>query len=148
MRWNLLDEVLEIDRGSKARAAARWPETALRPELLFLEMMAQTAGLVLGSLDDFQTDIVFAKVDKAQFYCGVPTASLLVIGASAEEIRPEGGWFQVQISREGRLVAEARLLLANAGHLKPENQGSVTFHRQFMHHYRVRQKINSAGSLS
>jgi len=148
MRWNLLGEVLEINRGCKARATARWPQNAARPELLFLEMMAQTAGLVFGSLDDYQTDIVFAKVDRAQFHAAIPADSGLEISAAAEEIRPEGGWFQARVTREGALVAEARLLLANAGHLKPEIQGSVTFHHTFMNHYQVRQKISAAGNLS
>ena len=148
MRWNLLYEVQEINRGCKARATANWPQKSLRPELLILEMMAQTAGLIFGSLDDFQTDIVFAKVDKAQFYSIVPNTSLLFIHASAEEIRPEGGWFQIKVMAEQTLVAEARLLLANAGHLTPDSQTSVTFHKQFMTHYQIREKVNSAGMLS
>jgi len=145
MRWNLLHEVQEINRGCKARATAQWPEKYERPEFLILEMMAQTAGLIFGSLDDFQTDIVFAKVDKAQFYRMVPKTSALVIQASAEELRPEGGWFQIHVTAETTLVADARLLLANAGHLMPDSQTSVTFHKQFMTHYRIREKVNFAG---
>ena len=148
MRWNLLYEVLEINRGCKARATAQWPQNAARPELLFLEMMAQTAGLIFGSLDDFQTDIVFAKVDHAHFHPVLPGTSLLVIQASAEEIRPEGGWFQIQILQNETLVAEARLLLANAGRLDPVSQTSVTFHRHFMTHYQIRGKVSPAGILS
>lgn len=146
MRWNLLYEVLEIRRGCHARATAQWPQNASRPELFFLEMMAQTAGLIFGSLDDFQTDIVFAKVDKAQFYSILPHAFLLVIHATAEDIRPEGGWFQVQVNHEETLMAEARLLLANAGHLHPDAKTSVTFHQQFMTHYQIRKKISPAGT--
>ena len=148
MRWNLLYEVHEINRGCKARATAKWPEKSSRPELLILEMMAQTAGLIFGSLDDFQTDIVFAQVDKAQFYSVKPSTSLLVIHAAAEEIRPEGGWFQIQVKSEEIVVADARLLLANAGHLMPDSKTSVTFHKEFMKHYQIREKVNSAGMLS
>ncbi len=148
MRWNLLYEVLEIERGLKARASAHWPQDALRPELFFLEIMAQTAGLIFGSLDDFQTDIVFAKVDQAQFYSVVPKEALLTVHACAEDIRAEGGWFKVQISCEGSAIAEARLLLANAGRLKPDSKSSVTFHEQFMNLYKVRNKVNATGMPS
>lgn len=147
MRWNLLDEVIEINRGRTARTLASWPRDTLRTELLFLEMMAQTAGLVFGSLDDFKTDIVFAKVDEVRFHSMTPSHLKLTIQAVAEDIRPEGGWFQAHVISENISIAQARLLLANAGHLKPDFSGSVTFHSDFMRHYCVREKVTLEGTL-
>ncbi len=147
MRWNLLQEVLHIERGQKASAAALIPETDAGAELLLMEMMAQTAGLTLGSLQDFKDDLVFAKIDHAVFNVLPAAGTPVLIEARAEDVRPEGGWFLARVSAGRQILAESRLLLVNAGKLNPASGASVTFHPRFMDHYRIREKI-TGGAVS
>ena len=143
LRWNLLEEVLHIERGQRARTLGRLPESDVSPEVLMLEMMAQTAGLAFGSWFDFNADVVFAKVASASFNGSPPAGAALEVEAAAEEIREEGSWFQGKISFQGRPAAEARLMLLNAGCLQPSSGKSTTFHENFMKHYRVFEKVVS-----
>ena len=141
--WNLLEEVLQIERGQRARALGRLPECDVSPEWLMVEMMAQTAGLAFGSVFDFNSDVVFAKMAEASFDFLPAAGAGLEIEASAEELREEGCWFQAKISVQGRPAAEARLMLLNAGRLRPASGRSITFHENFMKHYRILEKIVS-----
>jgi len=147
MRWNLLTRVLEIQKGKSAESEAEWVQGPVSPELLMLEMMAQTAGLVFGSIDDFQSDVVFAKVEQARFYPLQQPCVSLIIAATGEDLRFEGGWFQTKVLSGGVLVADAKILLANAGKLKPEMSTSITFHEHFMSHYQIRSKVQSEGAF-
>ncbi len=141
LRWNLLEEVLQIERGQRARTLGRLPDGDVSPEFLMLEMMAQTAGLAFGAMSDFNSDVVFAKVEGASFDSHPPAGAILEVEAAAEELREEGCWFHGNVSVRGRPLAEARLMLLNAGRLQPVPGKSVTFHEKFMKHYRILEKI-------
>ena len=149
MRWLVLDEVVEIQKGKSARTRSRVPatnlagkpETEASPEVLIIEMMAQTGGLLVGAENDFQGNAVFAKIEEAKFYPGFKTGEPLEIEALAENLRSEGSWITASVRSSGRPVAEAKLMLANAGELVPGIQESVTFHPAFMEHFKVRDKI-------
>ena len=67
MRWLLLDEVLTIRKGELARSRGRIPGGTFSPEPLLIEMMAQTGAVLLGAEDDFSKDMVFAKIQEANF---------------------------------------------------------------------------------
>lgn len=147
LRWNLLEEVLQIESGVRATTAARLPECDVSPEFLLIELMAQTAGLAFGARFHFESDIVFAKLEQASFRC-VPAAGIpLHVESLAEEPREEGCWFQSKVLLEDDTAASARLLLLNVGRLQPAAGRSVTFDERFMAHYRIREKISQAGGL-
>ena len=141
MRWLLLDEVVEIRKGLRARTRSRLPESPTSPAALLMEMMAQTGGLLLGAEDDFSRDIVFAKIEEADFAPSLKTGDLLDIEASSGDLRPEGAWIEARVHTEKGEVARSRFLLVGAGRLKPELDRSVTFHPAFMDHLRVREKV-------
>jgi len=143
MRWNLLVEVLQIERGHCARTIGRLPESLVSPEFLIIEMMAQTAGLALGAQHDFETDVVFAKLDQASFEKRPSPTAEFSVEAMIEEWREEGSWFQGKVSSCGKDVAQARLLLLNAGCLNSAAGRSVTFHEDFMRHYHIREKVTA-----
>ena len=140
MRWLLLDEVTEIRKGRFAKTKSRVPAGA-SPAVLLMEMMAQTGGLLLGAEDDFARDIVFAKIEEADFSPSLKTGDSLEIEASSGDLRSEGAWLEAAVHSKGGQVARSRFLLVGAGNLRPELGRSVTFHPAFMNHFRVREKV-------
>lgn len=112
-----------------------------------MEMMAQTAGLLLGAESHFRDDVVFTKIDSARFGQIPGFGSGIEIEASPDGFRPEGGWFRGTVYSEGRPIAESRFLLMNVGRLLPEREVSVTFHKKFMQHYSIRDKVTDSASL-
>ncbi len=142
MRWLLLEEVLSIQRKVKARTRSRVPFSPVSPEILMVEMMAQTGGLLLGAESDFQDDLIFAKIEKADFAQNTEAGRTIYIEAESENLRPEGAWLDGRILDENEMpIASSRFLLMNVGHLFPERNHSITFHSAFMNYFRVREKV-------
>ena len=65
MRWLLLDQVQSILKGKKAVTLSKVPQAPYSSEVLFIEMMAQTGGLLVGAESDYQKDLIFAKIEQA-----------------------------------------------------------------------------------
>lgn len=144
MRWLLLDEILEIKKGILVRASSRIPSgDEVSPEILMLEMMAQTAGILQGAENEFKDNVVFAKIEKAEFFQAGNPGSRIDIQAACQELRAEGSWMDTQVTdaREGCVRARARLMLITAGNLIPGISHSITFHPAFMSHFKVLEKI-------
>lgn len=142
MRWLLLDQVISIQPGTRAVASARIPQgNQVTPEVLMIEMMAQTGGILLGAQTDFASDVVFTKIEQAQFQGPFEAGDSVLISASSENIKPEGAWIDAEIKKDQFLIAGARLLLMNVGRLVPGARESITFHREFMNHFKIREKI-------
>ena len=141
MRWLLLDEVVSIEKQRKARTRSRVPQGPVSAAPLLMEMMAQTGGLLLGAESDFQEDIIFAKIETADFFDPHPGEDLR-IEASSGGLRPEGSWIDAVIeTRDGKKVAQSRFLLVGVGRLDPAVQRPIVFHEAFMKHFRIREKI-------
>ncbi len=145
MRWILLDRVASIKRGQSAVSFARIPEASwVSPELLLMEMMAQTGGILAGAESDFRQDLVFTKIEKADFPGPFSRGEEIEVLASSEEARPEGGWIDAKIlNSRGAQIAQARFLLISTGSLVPGVPGSVTFHEAFMEHFKIREKVQA-----
>jgi len=141
MRWRLLDEVLEIQYGKFARSLSRVPAMRVSSQVLMIEMMAQTGALVLGAQHDFRQDVVFAKIAGVRFFNDAPSGAEIIIRAAADGLRPEGAWFDATVGQADRLLAEGRLMIMNVGHLLAGRTEPVSFHRVFMDHYRIREKV-------
>lgn len=141
MRWLLLDEVLSIEKKCKACALSRVPAGPVSVEPLLMEMMAQTGGLLLGAEKNFQDDIIFAKIETADFFGSRPGEELR-IEASSEALRPEGSWIDAVIeTRDGKKAAQSRFLLISVGRLDPTVPRPIVFHEAFMKHFRIKEKI-------
>ena len=142
MRWLLLDEIISIEKGRRARTRSHVPQAPeYSPELLMIEMMAQTAAVLMGAEKDFQEDLVFVKIDRSKFRKDFAAAGQIDIEARAETLRPEGAWFETTIDRAGERIAEARLMLLNVGHFAAGKTEPMTFHGNFMNHFKVREKV-------
>ena len=124
-----------------ARTRSRVPSAPYSPELLMMEMIAQTGGLLLGAEGNFEEDIVFAKIEQANFEGPFRAGDAIEIEATSDSLKPEGAWFEGKIRRNDKVVAEARFLLMNVGHLVSGETKSITFHDAFMNHFSVRDKV-------
>ena len=141
MRWLLLEKVHSIHKGKKAVASARVPKAPYSSEVLFIEMMAQTGGLLVGAESDYQKDLIFAKIENATI-TNVPASGMpLHIEAWSESLGAEGGWLEATITSPEGPVAAAKLLLMAVSGLSPAQTKSITFHDAFMNHFNVREKI-------
>ena len=141
MRWLLLEKIHSIQKGKKAIAAAKVPKAPYSSEVLFIEMMAQTGGLLVGAESDYQRDLIFAKIENAVI-SNVPAAGTpIMIEAWSESLGAEGGWLEATITCNEGPVAKARLLLMAVTGLSGTHTKSVTFHDAFMDHFKVREKI-------
>ncbi len=142
MRWVLLDEVLKIEKGKAAYTAGRIPSGDFGAEVLMIEMMAQTGALLLGAESDYSRDLVFAKIQEAEFLEGYCSGDRVEIKAASENLHPEGAWINAEMTAGGRPVARANLMLMIVGHFTEGNEKPITFHEAFMNHYRVREKLS------
>lgn len=141
MRWLLLEKVHSIQKGKKAIASANVPKAPYSSEVLFVEMMAQTGGLLVGAESDYQKDLIFAKIESATITSVPKSGTSLQIEAWSENLGPEGGWLEATITCPEGLVASAKLLLMAVSGLSSGQTKSVTFHEAFMNHFNVRKKI-------
>ena len=141
MRWLLLEKVHSIHKGKKAVASAKVPQAPYSSEVLFIEMMAQTGGLLVGAESDYQKDLIFAKIENATILSVPKSGTPLQIEAWSESLGTEGGWFEATITCAEGLVARAKLLLMAVGGLSAGQTKSITFHEAFMNHFNVREKI-------
>ncbi|MCM8775598.1 MAG: hypothetical protein NC930_04510 [Candidatus Omnitrophica bacterium] len=143
MRWLVLDEVKMIQKKKIASTRSRVPAGSISPQLLMMEMMAQTGALLLGAEKDFEEDLIFAKIDQADFNDIGLTGEVIEIEATSENLRPEGAWLEGTIRSRERIVAQSRFLLMNVGHFIPGQVKSFTFHDRFMDYFQVREKIQA-----
>jgi len=141
MRWLLLDKVHSIHKGKKAVTSSKVPQAPYSPEVLFVEMMAQTGGLLVGAESDYQKDLVFAKIENAAISNVPKPGTPIQIEAWSESLGTEGGWLEATITCAEGTVATAKLLLMAVTGLATGQVGSITFHEAFMNHFNVREKI-------
>lgn len=141
MRWVLLDEVTGIEKQKAAHARARIPDFDVSPEVLMIEMMAQTGALLLGAESGFSQDLVFAKIQDAEFFEGYEAGDPIEIKATSDRLRPEGAWINALILKGNTKIAQANLMLMTVGHFLPGHEEPITFHEAFMNHYRILEKV-------
>jgi 3-hydroxymyristoyl/3-hydroxydecanoyl-(acyl carrier protein) dehydratase len=141
MRWLLLDKVHSIQKGRKAVASSKVPQAPYSSEVLFIEMMAQTGGLLVGAESDYTKDLVFAKIESAAITNIPRSGTPIQIEAWSDSLGAEGGWLEATISSAEGPVARAKLLLMAVGGLSADQTRSITFHEAFMTHFNVREKV-------
>lgn len=139
--WRILSAVDLVIPGQYARTRAQNWVSDYAPEFLMLEMMAQTGGLVIGSQHDFAGNVVFAKVESAEFQSAETNGELTVEAFAREGVGEQGSWIEAHVLVGETKVASAKLFLIDAGDLDG-SKISVTFHPEFLEYYQVRQKIN------
>lgn len=141
MRWLLLDAVHSIHKGKKAITSAKVPKAPYSKEVLFIEMMAQTGGLLVGAESDYRKDLIFAKIENVTFADMPCSGTPLQIEAWAEGMNPDGGWLEGTVTCAEGVLAKGKFLLMTVEHLIPGHTNSITFHSAFMNYFNARKKI-------
>lgn len=130
MGWVWLDGVRNFEKAKRVEAWKKWESRF--PEGYLVEMVAQAGALLLGAETDFQSDVVFIKIEGFEFLKRPVDGKRLEIEAETESLRREAGWFNGQIHQNGEPVARGRVLLMNVGRLRPDGKGPITFPRPLL----------------
>ncbi len=147
MRWHLLKKFEYLKPGHPARAtqsftgdedffAERFPGRPSVPEPLFIEMIAQTGGVLYGMTLNFSKEVVLAKIDSARFAREVMPPCDLTVEAAIEEEREEAAWITGIVRQNGEAVAEAKILLVAVDALEGP-AGKVVFNDGFLKGYDI-----------
>ena len=101
MRWWWIDKFIEFQSGKYAKTVKNvslaeeqledyFPGHPVMPHSLIIEGLAQTGGLLVGQLSDFERRVVLAKVSTAKFYFAPKPGDQLVYSAELSRIQPDG----------------------------------------------------------
>jgi 3-hydroxyacyl-[acyl-carrier-protein] dehydratase len=123
MRWFWIDRFEQFVSGVEATALKNvtfaeeplddyLPGRPHYPHSLIIEGMAQTGGLLLSQLEDFQSRIVLAKVSKAEFFRLVYPGDQLRLHASLQSVQPDGAIVQGQTHVGEELQGQFELTFA------------------------------------
>lgn len=131
MRWYWVDRFIEFESGSFARAVKNvslaeehlhdhFPGFPVMPASLMIEGMAQTGGILLGEANDFEHNVILAKVPNVEFHSWACPGDQLIYSAKLEEARDEGGTVTVTATVGDRLVANAEIMFVHLSSDDPQ----------------------------
>ena len=123
MRWFWIDRVTHLEKGRIARAVKNvslaeehlhdhFPLYPVMPQALIIEGMAQTGGILAGSVSDFRENIILAKVSHAKFHRLVRPGDQMVFESHLVDSGPSGYRAETRVTVEGVLVAESSTMFA------------------------------------
>ena len=148
MRWDLIDRFEVLKKGIYSRAvktfdgnedffAEHEPGHPRVPEPLFIEMIAQTGGVLFGLGIAFKKEVILAKIEAARFEKTVAPPCQLTIEARIEGEREEGAWVSGEVRQGAERVATARILLVTMDSLVGLPDKVVVFNDRFLDHYEI-----------
>lgn len=131
MRWYWVDKFIEFNSGVSAKAVKNvslaeehlhdhFPGFPVMPGSLMIEGMAQTGGILLGEKNDFEYNVILAKVPKVEFHSWACPGDQLIYTATLEDAREEGGSVKVTATVGDRLVAEAEIVFVHLSSDDPQ----------------------------
>ena len=125
MRWMWIDRFEEFESGVKAVAVKNvslseehihdhWPAYPVMPQSLMVEGMAQTAGILVGEIDNFEHDVVLAKISNVEFTDIALPGDQVRYEATVEHTSDEASSVSGIISINGKRIGAIRLMLSNS----------------------------------
>ena len=131
MRWFWIDKFVTFESGKSAQAVKNvslaeehlhdhFPGFPVMPCSLIMEGMAQTGGILLGEVNQFEYLVFLAKVPKFKSHRPARPGDQLIYTATLVYAREEGGMTEVTAHCGEELVAQAEIVFA---HLKAEDAG-------------------------
>lgn len=131
MRWIWIDRFVEFLSGKRAVAIKNvtlaedhlhdhFPGWPVMPNSLITEGLAQTGGLLVGEIFDFEKKVVLARIPKAAYYFPVRPGDQLTYTAEVEYAHEDGSMIR-GTSRVGeRLQAEMEIVYGHIATGVPE----------------------------
>ncbi len=145
MRWFWIDRFEEFEPGKRAVAVKcvslaeehlhdHMPAFPVMPNALLIEGMAQTGGILVGQIRNFQEKVVLAKINKAVFHRHVLPGDRVKHEAVITNLTDVGASIDGTTTCEGELVAEISMMFSHidqnmAGTKFPEE--NFVFHEGF-----------------
>ena len=131
MKFCLVDRIAELVPGELSSTQKNvslaeehlhdhFPGFPVMPGSLMIEGMAQTGGILLGEHNDFEHNVILAKVPKVEFHSWACPGDQLIYSATLEDARDEGGSVKVAATVEDRLVAEAEIVFVHLSSDDPQ----------------------------
>lgn len=131
MRWYWVDKFIEFHSGESAKAVKNvslaeehlhdhFPGFPVMPASLMIEGMAQTGGILLGEKNDFEHNVILAKVPKAEFLSWACPGDQLIYSATLENANEGGGSVSVTATVGERLVATAEIVFVHLSSDDPQ----------------------------
>jgi 3-hydroxyacyl-[acyl-carrier-protein] dehydratase len=123
MRWIWIDRFVDFESGKSARAvknlslaedhfADHFPGYPVMPAALILEGLAQTGGILVGEVNNFQEKVVLAKVPRAIFHREMLAGEQLTYEVEIQHMRQEGASVLGRVRVGDALTAEAEIFFA------------------------------------
>ena len=78
-----------------------------------IEAMAQTAGILVGQVRNFEEKVILAKIKKAVFFHYVRPGDTIKLHADIESIAPEAATTTGKIFRDEKLIAQVDLMFSH-----------------------------------
>lgn len=159
MRWMWIDRFLTLKKGAYAKAIKNVtlaeehlhdysPDYPMMPAVLMIESMAQTGGVLAGYSNDFQHEVILAKIERAAFADPVLPGDQMVVEAELLEARDEGSRLGCRCTVDGREVASAIIMFVNLDRDKagliPE--GNFVFTKELQQLLRISEAVEAGES--
>ncbi len=159
MRWEIIDAFQVLKKNSYARSRKAYsgkedffkehfPGNPRVPEIFFVEMIAQTGGVLFGLGLDFKKEIILAKIMKANFGSPVAPPCELKVEAQLQEEREEGALVSGTVTQGRILVASAEILLVAVESLDPSSERKIVFNDKFIKFYDIPRIVEMSQALS
>jgi 3-hydroxyacyl-[acyl-carrier-protein] dehydratase len=127
MRWTWIDRFVSFAPGKSAVAvknlslaedhfADHFPGFPVMPAPLILEGLAQTGGILVGHANNFEKNVVLAKMNNAKFHRDALAGEQLTYTANLVDLNDTGARVAATVHSGGELVAEAEIMF---GHVSP-----------------------------
>lgn len=127
MRWIWIDKFLEFESGKRAVAIKNltlaeehlhdhFPGYPVMPPCLIIEGMAQTAGILVGEVRDFQEKVILAKVKRATFGGIARPGQQLRYEADVESITDQGATTTGKVLVDGEPMGVIDLMFSHIDH--------------------------------
>jgi 3-hydroxyacyl-[acyl-carrier-protein] dehydratase len=131
MRWFWIDKFVEFESGVRAKAIKNvsmaeehlhdhFPGFPVMPPTLMIEGMAQTGGILLGEISNFNNIVVLAKVPKAKFYRSIGPGETIMYDAKMLENGEDGGMVECVATVGTEVVAEVEIMYGYLNKVNPE----------------------------
>lgn len=122
MRFLLIDRILELESGKRARGIKNvtmtedflthhFPDTPIMPGALIAEAAVQLAGWIIREATAFERSGITIAMDRARFQEMVRPGDQLELEVEVVEMNSETARFSAQVSCRGKRAASGRFLL-------------------------------------
>ena len=126
MRWIWIDKFIEFESGKRAKAIKNislaeehlhdhFPGYPVMPNSLITEGLAQTGGLLVGEVSNFEAKVILAKIPKAVFHFPAVPGDTLHYTAVIEYVNDNGAMVTATSHVGDRLQAEMEIVFAHLG---------------------------------